>query len=158
MILFTFKKASFKWLLLASAAGKPQTITINGIRPSLNPSGNRSIKVGLLNTSALSCFLSHKYSMSLSYANMDSSHTYLFCTSAALQCPILLPPSNGMVDVPSRIVGSIATYSCKNRFTLLGDAQRECLSDETWSGDFPVCLSKLPAPHLHTYPVFHISQ
>jgi len=39
--------------------------------------------------------------------------------------------------------GGVATYECVNdeKYTLVGPARRECMSDGTWSGSSPSCIS-----------------
>ena len=64
----------------------------------------------------------------------------MFYLHAAFQCPELFNITNGAVSVASRIPGSIATYMCDFGFELLGDSQRECLENETWTGEEPSCF------------------
>ena len=58
---------------------------------------------------------------------------------AAVTCPMLSAPDNGMVNVPNRLFRSVATYECIGRFTLIGNEERECLITGEWSGEPPVC-------------------
>ena len=60
---------------------------------------------------------------------------------AAVQCPTLSNPTNGRVSVPSRAVGSRATYSCNTGYTLSGSSSLTCLSNGAWSGSVPICSS-----------------
>ena len=50
-------------------------------------------------------------------------------------CPRLEPPINGQVFVRD----SVANYLCLEGFTLVGEAQRTCQADDTWSSVDPVC-------------------
>ena len=57
-------------------------------------------------------------------------------------CPDLLAPANGAVSMSGIIVGSTATYSCNEGFSLDGNVERTC-EDDMWTGTDPACLSKL---------------
>jgi len=57
-------------------------------------------------------------------------------------CPDLPAPANGAVSMSGIIVGSTATYSCNEGFSLDGNVERTC-EDDMWTGTEPVCLSKL---------------
>ena len=54
-------------------------------------------------------------------------------------CDPLSDPANGMVTVPSRIVGSVATYECDTGREVVGDETRTCQVDGQWSGSEPTC-------------------
>ena len=55
-------------------------------------------------------------------------------------CPGLDAPANGTVDVPSRTVGSMATYSCDDGFRLVdGSTTRTCEENGQWTGLQPTC-------------------
>ena len=55
----------------------------------------------------------------------------------------LTPPPNGQLEVPEiATFMSVATYTCINRHTLIGEAERECLANRTWSGEEPECQCK----------------
>uniref|UniRef100_A0A0N5BWP6 Sushi, von Willebrand factor type A, EGF and pentraxin domain-containing protein 1 n=1 Tax=Strongyloides papillosus TaxID=174720 RepID=A0A0N5BWP6_STREA len=54
--------------------------------------------------------------------------------SVSENCQILLP------DIAPYDVGSIARYSCSTGFEKIGDEERKCKSDGTWSGDAPLCV------------------
>ena len=58
-------------------------------------------------------------------------------------CSNLTAPSNGQVSLISTAPGSLATYTCDNGYMLIGDANRQCQIDRTWSQQEPVCESKL---------------
>ncbi len=65
---------------------------------------------------------------------------YCLCNFiAVIQCPELAGPSNGIVMVSNRTIGSVATYSCDNRYNLVGAVTTECLPSEIWSNEPPVC-------------------
>ena len=63
----------------------------------------------------------------------------MYCV-AAFQCPELFNITNGVVSVLSRVPGAVATYTCNFGFELRGDGQRECLENETWTGEEPTCF------------------
>ncbi|PIK41906.1 putative sushi, von Willebrand factor type A [Apostichopus japonicus] len=58
-------------------------------------------------------------------------------------CPLLQSPVEGYVTVtPSQhYIDAVARYRCNRDFTLVGNSNRTCQSDKTWSGSEPVCLS-----------------
>ena len=62
------------------------------------------------------------------------------CAAADLLCPVLPDPLNGEVNVSSRIISSIASYTCNDGFTLVGEEERECMADGQWSGREPICV------------------
>ena len=61
------------------------------------------------------------------------------CTSTITgDCSALSNPVNGMVQMTGDIQGSMATYSCNNGFTLMGQNTRMC-DNKMWTGNPPVC-------------------
>ena len=60
----------------------------------------------------------------------------------ALECPVLLQPSMGIVSVTSRTVGSVAMYSCNEGYQLNGSREIVCGEDESWSDEPPLCSCK----------------
>ena len=62
-------------------------------------------------------------------------------------CPTLLNPENGQVTVNTRTVGSTATYTCNNGYTLTGASLRMCEEDSgvigQWTLQEPACPRKL---------------
>ena len=68
---------------------------------------------------------------------------YLYYTSflLVLECIDLNDPPNGEVTLPmERIVGSEATYTCNEGFSLSGNSVRSCQTDGQWSGGVPTCV------------------
>ena len=61
---------------------------------------------------------------------------------SAGQCPNLPNPSNGIVTLSGRNLGSTATYKCNDGYKLIGEDKRTCQNDATWSGREPSCKSK----------------
>jgi CUB/sushi domain-containing protein len=62
-------------------------------------------------------------------------------------CPTLLDPLNGSVFWTDLSVNSVAIYTCKSGFELIGSKVRSCLSDGVWSKEIPVCTAILcPVP------------
>ena len=50
---------------------------------------------------------------------------------------------NGTVDSNGTYVNSVATFMCDEGFDLVGDRQRVCQLNGTWSNMVPVCNRKL---------------
>ena len=48
--------------------------------------------------------------------------------------------TDGTVDYSGTGFEDIASYSCNTGFVLVGLSNRTCLSDESWSGDIPICV------------------
>ena len=67
--------------------------------------------------------------------------------SVAVDCGGLPSPANGQVATSITTLGSTATYSCNNGYTLSGSAMRNCLTDATWSGTEPTCSRKYGGFH-----------
>ena len=59
-------------------------------------------------------------------------------------CRVLPTPLNGAVNYGNREPGDVATYSCKDRYRLVGPERRICARDQDgeWSGMHPICESK----------------
>lgn len=74
---------------------------------------------------------------------------FIICTTssillyAAVQCPALTNPPNGMVQ-PSRpaMYLDVAVYRCNNEYGVVGNDTRVCLANGRWSGEAPVCECK----------------
>lgn len=60
-------------------------------------------------------------------------------TTAVVRCSRLRSPANGDVNVTSLMYSSIASYSCRQGFGLVGSPSRTCQADGTWSGSTPRC-------------------
>ena len=58
------------------------------------------------------------------------------------QCGVPGSPANGRVNFLTQDVGSIASYSCDNGFSLVGEKFRECQSNLQWSDSVPICTRK----------------
>ena len=59
-------------------------------------------------------------------------------------CPILEDPQFGSISYENgnRGIGSMATYTCDPRYSLVGNALRTCLDTSEWSGRAPTCECK----------------
>ena len=68
----------------------------------------------------------------------------IYCLlNAAITCPRLSAPKYGSVKVTGYFrPGSVAKYSCKPGFKLVGTSTRKCLSNGYWSGKAPTCQRK----------------
>ena len=65
-----------------------------------------------------------------------------FVILSAVMCPTLLDPLNGSVFWTDVSVNSVALYTCKSTFELIGNKVRSCLIDGVWSNEEPVCTGK----------------
>lgn len=70
--------------------------------------------------------------------------------SAAIQCPRLEPPDNGMISyepdmIPNFDLDTIANYTCFENYVLVGNSTRTCIEGEDgstigeWTGSAPSC-------------------
>ena len=68
-----------------------------------------------------------------------------FCSFSiiAVRCRRLNNPSDGSVSISGTTVGSTATYTCNDGFSLQGESKRRCQTNGQWSGRAPTCLRKL---------------
>lgn len=55
------------------------------------------------------------------------------------KCKPLSDIQNGHVLTTSNAIGSVATYSCKKGYRLIGEHKRVCLSTAVWSSSEPSC-------------------
>ncbi len=69
------------------------------------------------------------------YSTITNSHISMLGTS----CSELSNPSNGIVNAPSRKVGSTAVYTCNTGYNLVGGGSRVCRAGGSWSGNVPTC-------------------
>lgn len=58
---------------------------------------------------------------------------------AAIDCGRLEDITNGFVEFDSTSFGSIASYTCRDGFVLMGKGIRQCRDNGQWSGEEPVC-------------------
>ena len=56
-----------------------------------------------------------------------------------MSCPLLDPPSNGVIDCTSNEVGGTCTLTCDDGHELTGSASRTCQDNGTWSGTDAIC-------------------
>ena len=64
--------------------------------------------------------------------------------SLGINCSQLDNPMNGLVQVSGTTIGSRADYKCNSGFKLEGVAWRRCQDNGEWTGEAPVCKSKIP--------------
>ena len=57
-----------------------------------------------------------------------------------MSCPLLDPPSNGVIDCTSNEVGGTCTLTCDDGYELTGSASRTCQDNGTWSGTETKCI------------------
>ena len=67
----------------------------------------------------------------------------LVCIVEIITCPRLSDPQYGNVELSGLTVGSTAAYTCDGGFELAGIRVRQCQPNGQWSGNEPVCESKL---------------
>lgn len=56
-----------------------------------------------------------------------------------VQCPALSDPANGKLKSTDTKFEGIAHYECDTNYKVVGDAERHCEGQGTWSGTEPVC-------------------
>ena len=64
------------------------------------------------------------------------------CVHGAPVCGDLSPIANGKVHYSGTTAGSVAYYTCKEGFILLGYRQRTCYHDARWSNEEPQCKKR----------------
>ena len=64
-------------------------------------------------------------------------------TLTVIDCGDLDDPIYGQVQLDGTTEGSKARYSCDDGFILRGDRVRKCQNNGKWSGQEPICESKL---------------
>lgn len=61
-------------------------------------------------------------------------------TCESINCPPLIALHPLItIDTTDRIVNTVVTYTCFTGYTVIGDRQRTCQADGTWSGTDPSC-------------------
>jgi hypothetical protein len=56
-----------------------------------------------------------------------------------IECPPADNISHGRVHTDSLYMGGQAVYACETNYKLVGNSNRTCLQNKTWSGSAPVC-------------------
>ena len=75
----------------------------------------------------------------------------LLCICITEACGDPNPINNGKVVISGRIPGSNATYSCNDRYRLVGNATLLCQPDSQWLGEVPKCKGSVKV-----YPCMHV--
>ena len=73
-------------------------------------------------------------------------------TCEKISCP--QPPAiqNGFIEGTRYLFGDLVVYKCNRGYDVLGDPDRVCNADHTWSGSNPYCrLKKCPEPPSFTH-------
>jgi len=105
---------------------------------------------------------SAEYTCNLGY-EIHGGSKHLLCdqnglwTGSVPECKIIvcidpLSLKNGYFIGSSYLYDMVVTYHCKEFYTLIGNSQRTCKSDKTWSGILPTCslkLCRIPPKELH---------
>ena len=60
-------------------------------------------------------------------------------------------PANGISDVTTTTLGSVARHSCLEGFLLCGVESRTCQANGMWSESLPNCTSKETCMHVNKY-------
>ncbi|XP_035691423.1 P-selectin-like [Branchiostoma floridae] len=81
----------------------------------------------LVGTSTISC-------------QADATWSAAFPTCAAVQCPVLTPPTNGGVS-GGNYYQDVATFTCDFGYDLVGTSAISCQADATWSAAVPTCAA-----------------
>lgn len=58
-------------------------------------------------------------------------------------CPRLERPANTQMAVTKSTAGGSVTYTCDDHFTMNGKNKRICMNSGVWSGEEPICTSRL---------------
>ncbi|KAI8515762.1 hypothetical protein Bbelb_065750 [Branchiostoma belcheri] len=69
-------------------------------------------------------------------------------TCTAVQCPLLSPPTNGILT-GTNSYGDVANFTCEPGYKLVGTSSLTCLSDGTWDGTSPTCAAVQCSPLLN---------
>lgn len=78
------------------------------------------------------------------YKNDHVKCLYFIFLAIQFSCGDLAVPDSGQFVLSNgTYIGSIATYSCKEGYTLAGFEVRICQPDRKWSGLAPTCESML---------------
>lgn len=89
---------------------------------------------------ALACLITHSY---IYWCLIHTCACMLLPLWVAVECPNLDSPSNGAVNATFTFFGSVATYTCNGRYTLIGSSEVTCTETGEWSSSPPECLCKL---------------
>jgi hypothetical protein len=58
------------------------------------------------------------------------------------ECTRLTAPADGHLFISGSMVGSVAEFSCKKGYMLVGSSSRACQKNGQWSGNLTVCTGK----------------
>lgn len=87
------------------------------------------------------CSYSHRNRSMMSHYHIQThAYTYI-ANSDTVTCPVLLQGSlqNGILEISTTTVGSVASYVCSLGYLLDGPDRRQCQSNGTWTGNDPAC-------------------
>ncbi|XP_065903790.1 adhesion G-protein coupled receptor V1-like [Dysidea avara] len=74
------------------------------------------------------------------HGDPSSADVFITDDDVLVECPNLPKPDNGQVHFTTTYGGSIATYSCDERYVLYRSENRTCQSNGSWSGPAPECI------------------
>lgn len=62
-------------------------------------------------------------------------------SALGIHCGHLPSLANGIITIEKTASGEEASFSCNENYYLVGPKSRICLTNGTWSGDDPECIS-----------------
>ena len=63
-----------------------------------------------------------------------------FTYNTAIMCDVLKEVLNAILELTNgNLFGSVATYTCLDGYSLVGDSSITCLASGSWSNKEPVC-------------------
>ena len=80
------------------------------------------------------------------YATRDCSVKGMFQdanVTECINCSSLPAPTNGFIDITDTGFKDMVVYSCQTGYNLIGNNYRICQANATWSGQAPICQSKI---------------
>lgn len=59
--------------------------------------------------------------------------------TCVLDCPILIPPSNGVINTTIESQGIVVGVTCNSGYTLFGNNVMLCQTNANWDTEVPLC-------------------
>ena len=67
------------------------------------------------------------------------SFVFIILKATEIDCGGLSPPMNGFIQYNTTHYDSVATYTCRDGFKLVGVSSRMCQKNSQWSNSSPTC-------------------